>query len=88
MKAQSNMRGRQYLVALALVLGCVVALAADTLPAQLSPEQEAAAIRAAEARDRRVRGYITQEFKGEILLRPVESARRRARANGVRHSAS
>jgi hypothetical protein len=88
MKAQSNMPGGQYLVALALSLGCIAALAADTSPAPLSPVEEAAAIRAAEARDRRVRGYITQEFKGEILLRPVESARRRARANGVRHSAS
>ena len=86
------------LLALAIGLSCASAIASDSVPKQLPPEQEAAAIRSAEATglamyrhdhaaavatdaafelpafksDNRVKGWVTEEHQGEIIVTFVD----------------
>lgn len=88
------------LLSLILAMGCLVARADEPLPAELPPEQEAAALRAAEAagaaiyrhdhaaavatdaaleirafkKDKRVRGWITEERGNEIVVTFIDES--------------
>lgn len=84
----------RYILAIALVLGCLTAFAEDSVPKELSPDREATALRSAEAtglaiyrhdqaaavatdaalelrafkKDKRIKGWITEEQQGQIVV--------------------